>query len=86
MTAPPRACPPESMRPDRQEVVTPAGSGKLLDIEPGMQLECLVGAYNGSWPDDRPRDDCPFGFADLPHPRVRRIVVDERCATTEGNP
>ena len=48
MTAPPLPRPPESMRPDRQEVVTPTGSGKFIDIEPGVRLECLVGTYNGA--------------------------------------
>jgi quercetin dioxygenase-like cupin family protein len=36
------------MRPDRPEVMTPAGSGKFLDIEPGVRLECLAGTDNGA--------------------------------------
>ena len=38
MTAPPLPRPPESMRPDRQEAMTPAGSGKFMDIEPSLRL------------------------------------------------
>ena len=40
--------PPESMRPDRPEVMTPVGSGEFFDIEPGVRLECLAGAYKGA--------------------------------------
>ena len=46
LIAAPLPRPPKSMRPDRQEVMTPVGSGKFFDIEPGVRLECLVGAYN----------------------------------------
>jgi 2-keto-3-deoxy-L-rhamnonate aldolase RhmA/quercetin dioxygenase-like cupin family protein len=38
--------PPESMRPDRLEVMAPVGSGNKIDIEPGVAFECLVGAHN----------------------------------------
>jgi len=48
MPAPALPRPPESMRPDRMEVMTPIGSGKFFDIEPGVRLECLVGAHNGA--------------------------------------
>ncbi len=40
--------PPESMRPDRDPVMTPAGSGRFLDVEPGVRLECLVGPHVGA--------------------------------------
>jgi 2-keto-3-deoxy-L-rhamnonate aldolase RhmA/quercetin dioxygenase-like cupin family protein len=40
--------PPESMRPDRMEVLTPVGSGQFFEIEPGVRFECLVGAHNGA--------------------------------------
>ena len=42
---PPLAKPPESMRPDRMEVMSPLGSGQTLDIAPGVRFECLVGAH-----------------------------------------
>ena len=45
---PPLARPPESMRPDRKEVMTPVGSGRIIDIEPGVRLSCLVGPHNGA--------------------------------------
>ncbi|APW58930.1 cupin domain-containing protein [Paludisphaera borealis] len=48
MSSPPLARPPESMRPDRMEVMTPIGAGAFLDVEPGVRLECLVGAHNGT--------------------------------------
>jgi 2-keto-3-deoxy-L-rhamnonate aldolase RhmA/quercetin dioxygenase-like cupin family protein len=38
--------PPESMRPDRPEVMTPVGSGPKLDIAKGVRFECLVGDHN----------------------------------------
>lgn len=48
MSTAPLERPPESMRPDRPEVMTPVGSGKFFDIEPGVRLECLVGTVNGA--------------------------------------
>ncbi len=38
--------PPESMRPDRPEVMNPVGAGPTTEILPGVQWECLVGAHN----------------------------------------
>ena len=40
--------PPESLRPDRPEVMTPAGSGEVVEIEPGVRFECQVGSQNGA--------------------------------------
>ena len=40
--------PPESMRPDRPEVMTAVGSGAFLTIEPGVRLEGQVGTHNGA--------------------------------------
>src|SRR5262245_43679115 len=40
--------PPESMRPDLPEVVTLAGAGTHLEIEPGVHFECHVGATNNA--------------------------------------
>jgi 2-keto-3-deoxy-L-rhamnonate aldolase RhmA/quercetin dioxygenase-like cupin family protein len=37
------ARPPEAMRPDRPEAMTPAGSGVSLEIEPAVRLDCHVG-------------------------------------------
>jgi quercetin dioxygenase-like cupin family protein len=42
------ARPPEAMRPDRGEVMTPVGSGARMEIERGVTFECLVGAPNGA--------------------------------------
>jgi quercetin dioxygenase-like cupin family protein len=38
--------PPESLRPDRREVINPRGSGAKTTIAPGVTFECLVGAHN----------------------------------------
>src|SRR4029079_12754989 len=40
-----RERPPESMRPDRPEVMNPLGSGKVIEVSPGVSFECLVGAH-----------------------------------------
>jgi len=40
--------PPETMRPDRPEVMTSIGSGQKTDIERRVSFECLVGAHNGA--------------------------------------
>lgn len=40
--------PPESMRPDRREVMNPAGKGKQFEIARGVTLDCLVGAHNSA--------------------------------------
>jgi quercetin dioxygenase-like cupin family protein len=40
--------PPESMRPDRSEIVTFVGAGSHVEIEPGVRFECLVGSFNGA--------------------------------------
>ncbi len=40
--------PPESMRPDRPEVMTAAGSGVAMEVVPGVRLEMLVGAHNAA--------------------------------------
>jgi quercetin dioxygenase-like cupin family protein len=44
--SPPLDRPPESMRPDRPEVMTPVGSGESGDLEPGVRFECQVGRHN----------------------------------------
>ena len=50
----PAECPPESLRPDRGEVITPLGKGEKSDIgRPGVPgapstLEYLVGKFNGA--------------------------------------
>lgn len=38
--------PPESMRPDRDEVMTSVGHGAMKEIAPGIHFECLVGSHN----------------------------------------
>ena len=45
---PPLPRPPESMRPDRPEIMTPLGSGTSMEVVPGVWLETLVGDHNGS--------------------------------------
>ena len=46
--APPLDRPPESFRPDRPEVMNDFGSGKKIEIQPGVVFECLVGAHNSA--------------------------------------
>lgn len=38
--------PPESMRPDRAEVMNAVGSGPKIEIARGVTFECLVGSHN----------------------------------------
>jgi 2-keto-3-deoxy-L-rhamnonate aldolase RhmA/quercetin dioxygenase-like cupin family protein len=38
--------PPESRRPDRTEAMAVPGKNKLVELAPGVQLDCLVGAFN----------------------------------------
>ena len=38
--------PPESMRPDRPEVMNKVGSGPQIEISRGVTLDCMVGAHN----------------------------------------
>ena len=40
--------PPESLRPDRREVINEAGRNPAIDVAPGVTLDCLVGAHNGA--------------------------------------
>jgi 2-dehydro-3-deoxyglucarate aldolase/4-hydroxy-2-oxoheptanedioate aldolase len=40
--------PPESMRPDRPEVMNAVGSGVKRELAEGVHFECLVGAHNQS--------------------------------------
>jgi 2-keto-3-deoxy-L-rhamnonate aldolase RhmA/quercetin dioxygenase-like cupin family protein len=47
-SAVPAECPPESLRPDRAEVITPLGMGEKSDIDRGSTLECLAGKFNGA--------------------------------------
>lgn len=42
----PLARPPESMRPDRDEVMNEVGSGPRAEIARGVNFECLVGRHN----------------------------------------
>ena len=38
--------PPESMRPDRKEIMCALGSGPRVELSPGVNFECLVGRHN----------------------------------------
>jgi 2-keto-3-deoxy-L-rhamnonate aldolase RhmA/quercetin dioxygenase-like cupin family protein len=42
----PLSRPPESMRPDRDEVMNSVGSGPRAEIAKGVNFECLVGRHN----------------------------------------
>jgi quercetin dioxygenase-like cupin family protein len=44
--AAPLSRPPESMRPDRAEVMNSVSSGSKMEIARGVIFECLVGAHN----------------------------------------
>jgi 2-dehydro-3-deoxyglucarate aldolase/4-hydroxy-2-oxoheptanedioate aldolase len=44
----PMPAPPPSMRPDRPEVMNPVGSGRRVEIDRGVEFECLVGAHNAA--------------------------------------
>jgi 2-keto-3-deoxy-L-rhamnonate aldolase RhmA/quercetin dioxygenase-like cupin family protein len=44
--ASPLARPPESMRPDRPEVMNSVGSGPIAEIAEGVRFEALVGKHN----------------------------------------
>ncbi|MGO8750675.1 MAG: aldolase/citrate lyase family protein [Thermoguttaceae bacterium] len=46
--AAPLECPPESLHPDRAEVITPLGKGERNEIGRGSVLEILVGKFNGA--------------------------------------
>ena len=45
-SAAPLSVPPESMRPDRPEVMNSLGSSPRIEIDRGCVLECLVGRHN----------------------------------------
>jgi len=40
--------PPESLRPDRREVMNEPGTRAPIELAPGVSLDCLVGAHNGA--------------------------------------
>jgi 2-keto-3-deoxy-L-rhamnonate aldolase RhmA/quercetin dioxygenase-like cupin family protein len=40
--------PPESLRPDRAEVITALGAGPTVEIGRGVSFECLVGKFNSA--------------------------------------
>lgn len=40
--------PPESLRPDRPEVMNQPGKNALVELAPGASLDCLVGKHNGA--------------------------------------
>ena len=45
---PPLARPPESYRPDRQEVINEAGKNRAIQLAPGILLDALVGKHNAA--------------------------------------
>jgi len=40
--------PPESLRPDRLEIMNQPGKNPPIELAPGVSLDCLVGAHNGA--------------------------------------
>ncbi len=48
VTPPPLARPPESMRPDRDEVMNEVAAAPRSEIASGVTFECLVGEHNGA--------------------------------------
>jgi len=40
--------PPESLRPDRPEIMNEVGKGSMIEIAPGINFDCLVGKHNRS--------------------------------------
>jgi 2-keto-3-deoxy-L-rhamnonate aldolase RhmA/quercetin dioxygenase-like cupin family protein len=44
----PLARPPESMRPDRPEVMNAVGEGARVELARGVNFECLVGSHNSA--------------------------------------
>src|SRR5204862_5440304 len=42
----PLARPPESLRPDRGEVMNEPGKNSAIELAPGVLLDCLVGSHN----------------------------------------
>jgi 2-keto-3-deoxy-L-rhamnonate aldolase RhmA/quercetin dioxygenase-like cupin family protein len=46
IAVPPLSRPPESMRPDRDEVMNSVGEGPRAEIARGVSFECLVGRHN----------------------------------------
>jgi 2-keto-3-deoxy-L-rhamnonate aldolase RhmA/quercetin dioxygenase-like cupin family protein len=48
LPATPLARPPESLRPDRSESISEPGKNSLIELAPGVTLDCLVGAHNGA--------------------------------------
>ncbi|MBS0205269.1 MAG: cupin domain-containing protein [Planctomycetes bacterium] len=46
LKAAPLSRPPETLRPDRMEVMNPVGSGPKVEISRGVTFECLVGRHN----------------------------------------
>lgn len=42
----PLARPPESMRPDRPEIMNSVGAGPKVELARGVNFECLVGSHN----------------------------------------
>jgi 2-keto-3-deoxy-L-rhamnonate aldolase RhmA/quercetin dioxygenase-like cupin family protein len=46
LSATPLPRPPESLRPDRSEVMSTPGKSTPIDLAAGVSLDCLVGAHN----------------------------------------
>lgn len=44
----PKPEPPDSMAPDRDEVITHLGDGQTVELEPGVVMEALVGDFNSA--------------------------------------
>ena len=57
----PLARPPETVRPDRKEVITVVGHGEMVDLQAGVSLEILVGALKRCPQSDDRRGDFSTG-------------------------
>jgi quercetin dioxygenase-like cupin family protein len=44
----PAACAPASMRPDRSESMAEPNAGPQIQLAPGVNFDCMVGAHNGA--------------------------------------
>ena len=84
-STPPLPRPPESMRPDRPEVMNALGSGPVVEIGDGVRFESLVGKHNQArrlttgFVTFSPRAELPYHE----HPFTESITLMSGSATIE---
>ncbi|MDZ4689045.1 MAG: aldolase/citrate lyase family protein [Planctomycetaceae bacterium] len=77
--------PPESMRPDRPEVMNAVGSGQRVELSAGVSFECLVGRHNQArklttgWVTFAPEAALPYHT----HPFTESITLLQGAASVE---